>query len=285
MITIFTLPKAFTGHSALIQRNAIASWRALGADVEIILFGADAGIDAAAADFGCRHRPAVQTTEHGTPLLGPVFAEAQACASWPLVLYVNADIIFTHDLRAAAARLPADRPFLVCGQRLDVWVEQPLDFTADAQAVVDGLCRAGRLHEPAGSDYFLFPRGTIALPPFSVGRPGWDNWLIFWARQAGIPVIDATEAITVVHQNHDYSHSKFGTRQRVSGPEYETNIRLAGGFSRMLDLRAADHVLSPDGRVRPAPWWRRARAHALNAAPTRFVVGLKRRLLSALPAS
>jgi hypothetical protein len=283
MITLFTLPKAFRGHSALIQENAIGSWRALGADIEIILFGADEGIDSAALSFGCIHRPAVPTSEFGTPLLGPVFAEAQAIAKWPLLVYVNADIIFLPDLLKAVQHLRQLPQFLACGQRIDVWVERALTFepTGSATGWLETLRETGRLHRPTGSDYFVFPRGTVKLPAFSVGRPGWDNWLIFAAKQAFVPVIDATNAITAIHQNHDYSHSAFGTRGAVHGPEYLTNIKLAGGYSRMLDLRAAEHVLNPDG-VSPAPRWRRFRAQALSAAPTRSLVGLKRRLQNAL---
>ena len=38
MLTLFTTAKAFTGHSEIIQRNALKSWTLLHPDVEIILW-------------------------------------------------------------------------------------------------------------------------------------------------------------------------------------------------------------------------------------------------------
>jgi hypothetical protein len=283
MFTLFTIPKSFRGHSAVIQTNAIASWRALGADVEIILFGNDEGTDAAASAFQCVHVPSIDVSGYGTPLLSSAFSQAQAMSNWPILVYVNADIIFTSDLVSSLRileRLPA---FLACGQRLDVWVEERVEFGkgVSVQSWFETIRGRGQPHTPSGSDYFVFRKGSISVPPFSVGRPGWDNWLIFAAKHSGMMVIDATGAITAIHQNHDYSHSKFGTRSRVRGPEYYANVKLAQGYSRMLDLRCADNLLTADGVVR-APLWRQARAQVLAAGPTRFLLGAKRRLQDAL---
>ena len=43
MLTIFTSPKPFTGHSRVIQRNAIKSWALLRLAPQIILFGNEEG--------------------------------------------------------------------------------------------------------------------------------------------------------------------------------------------------------------------------------------------------
>lgn len=149
MISLFTLPKAFRGHSATIQHNAIASWRTLGPDVEILLFGDDEGVAAAAGRFECHHRPSVTTNEFGTPLLGPVFAEAQQIARWPFLIYVNADVIFLPDLLTAVRQLRPLSRFLACGQRTDIWVDQTLTFgpTGSAGAWLDTARRTGHVHQ------------------------------------------------------------------------------------------------------------------------------------------
>jgi hypothetical protein len=46
MLTLFTTAKPFEGHSGVIQRNALKSWKRLHPDVEVILFGDDAGLPA-----------------------------------------------------------------------------------------------------------------------------------------------------------------------------------------------------------------------------------------------
>jgi len=57
VLTLFTIPKAFNGHIAVIQRNAIQSWMRLHPEIEIILFGADEGTAEAAREFGLRYEP------------------------------------------------------------------------------------------------------------------------------------------------------------------------------------------------------------------------------------
>ena len=65
MVTIFTTPKPFVGHSAVIQRNALKSWTLLDPDVEVILFGDEQGAAEATRDLGVRHVPEVERTPRG----------------------------------------------------------------------------------------------------------------------------------------------------------------------------------------------------------------------------
>src|SRR5882762_1059941 len=60
MITIFTTAKPFTGHSGVIQRNALKSWKELHADAEVILFGDEEGAAEAAREAGARHVASVK---------------------------------------------------------------------------------------------------------------------------------------------------------------------------------------------------------------------------------
>src|SRR5262249_38230439 len=107
-----------------------------------------------------------------------------------------------------------------------------------------------RLHPPAGSDYFLYPRGTLGpLPAFAVGRPAWDNWLIYRARALRVPVVDATRVTTVVHQDHDYAHVRAATDAGWEGPEAERSRALMGGTARVFTLLDATHVVSAAGVV------------------------------------
>ncbi len=52
MITFFTTAKPFHGHSAVIQRNALQSWKLLDPDAEVILFGDDEGAADVCAQLG-----------------------------------------------------------------------------------------------------------------------------------------------------------------------------------------------------------------------------------------
>jgi hypothetical protein len=92
-------------------------------------------------------------------------------------------------------------------------------------------------------------------------------------------VIDATEVITVLHQKHDYSHSPYGERDRVGGPEEEKSLKLAGGLSHMLTLRDADWILISQGLKRPK--FPRIIFSKLSLFyPWRLILAIKRRLFS-----
>lgn len=231
-ITIFTAPKPFTNpHIAILQRNAIRSWLALGPAVEVLLIGEEEGLAEAAAEFGVRHLPAVARNDLGTPLIPSIFDLARQAGSAPLLAYVNADILLLPDF-VETCRLSAQWPrdFLIVGQRWDLDVTELLDFSGDWPARLQARCREnGKLHARMGSDYFVFPRaGFTDMPAFAIGRAGWDNWMIYAARRKGWLVVDGTESVQVIHQNHDYSHLP-GGQPHYKLPETFENIRLAGG--------------------------------------------------------
>ena len=66
MLTFFTTAKPFRGHDAVIQRNALKSWKLLHPDVEVILFGDEEGAAETCREFGLRHEPAVKGLSRGT---------------------------------------------------------------------------------------------------------------------------------------------------------------------------------------------------------------------------
>lgn len=253
MLTLFTIPKPFSGAAAIAQDNAVESWRRLGSDIEILLFGDEAGIADAAARHGVGHVPTIRRNEHGTPLLDDAFATAQRRARHALVCYVNADIIFMPSVARALEHVTIPR-FLMVGRRTDLNVPERIDF-GSANWVSELEARAnrhGRLHEPTGIDYFIFPRGQLtSMPPFPVGRALWDNWMIHHARSTKIPVVDATAQLLVVHQNHDYGHLRGGESTAWIGAEVQRNWELLGPDFLQLTIDDATHLLTTDG-VRPA---------------------------------
>lgn len=255
MLTFFTIPKPFRGHVGVIQRNAIGSWTRLQAGCQVLVCGEEEGARETAAQLGAEFVPEVARNEFGTPLLSDVFALAERRARHDLLCYVNADIILLTDFIEAAARVARGRRrFLMAGQRWDLEVREPIAFEADDwEAGLKARVRErGRIHPPSGSDYFVYPRGTLGgLPSFAVGRPAWDNWFIFRARALRVPVVDATRCTTVIHQDHDYAHVKAATDATWEGPEAERNRALMGASDRLFTLLDATHVLTDHG-IAPA---------------------------------
>ena len=112
--------------------------------------------------------------------------------------------------------------------------------------------RQGSLHRPAGSDFFLFPLSSFhEIPNFTIGRAGWDNWMIYKARKEKWTVIDCTPSVTIVHQNHDYSHLP-GGKPHYEHPDTNENIHLAGGEANIrYTILDATHQLVDGKLVRP----------------------------------
>ncbi len=278
MITLFTIPKPFKDpHIKIIQRNAIQSWLKLYPEAEVILFGDDEGVAETAQEFGLLHIAAVKKNEFGTPLLNSVFASAQQESQQPILVYLNTDIILLSDFLSAIKRI--DRPqYLMSGQRWDLGVEEAIDFTNPdwEKNLRQIISLRGKRHRPSGMDYLVFPRQfNLGLPAFAVGRPGWDTWLIYHLRSLGVPVIDATNMASIVHQNHFYGHSPWGKKKRIEGPEFKQNIKLAGGFKNMLSLRDADWLLTTEGLRKPSGL-RRIYSELSLFYPWRLLLALKR---------
>lgn len=252
MLTLFCVPKPFSGHIKIIQNNALQSWRRLDPDCEILVCGNDEGCAQAAHEVGATHLTDIECNQYGTPLLNSVFENVKEHSRHNLLCYVNSDIILLEDFVSAVKRIRFPN-FLMAGQRWDRDIDWPLDFSTPdwAERLRADALQNGMLHPPGGSDYFVFPRnsGLAEIPPFAVGRPGWDNWLLYHARSLGMPVVDATGATTVIHQNHDYAHVAESRDDGYAGPEGDRNFDLMGGEERRFCLDDATHVLTRRGLV------------------------------------
>jgi len=254
LITLFSAPKPFTNpHIATIQHNAIQSWTLL-PDIEIILLGAETGLAEAARELGVKHLSHVACNENGTPLISSMFQLVRENSHSDLLCIINADIILMPDfLEAAKQVIKSKDKFVLLSQRWDLDLTQPIEFTEDWQNRLSSMVhRQGSLHRPAGSDFFLFPKFCYQdIPDFTIGRAGWDNWMIYKARKEKWTVIDCTPSVMIVHQNHDYSHLP-GGKPHYEHPDTNENIRLAGGEANIrYTILDATHQLVDGKLVRP----------------------------------
>lgn len=159
-----------------------------------------------------------------------------------ILMYANADILFD---KAQVLRLwqswgermpPIFREgFLLTGQRIDI--------------LEDG---SKRLHRPSGMDYFIFKRGMFRdLPKVSMGRAYCDSALVAYCLRRKIPVVDASYALKVEHQFHDYGHIDGGRYAVWKGDEALENKRENGLRDFGPNVLDATHTLLPDGQIVP----------------------------------
>jgi hypothetical protein len=252
MLTLFTTPKPFRGHSAIIQRNALKSWTLLHPDVEVILFGDEEGAAEVSHELGIQHVPDVERTPQGTKYLRSFFDPAQRMARHDILCYVNCDIILTSDfVHALSSVRAAQSRFLMVGRRWDTDIAEPLDFRDPgwAAGVRKLALEANQPRTGNWIDYFAFPKGFYEqkLSDFVIGRVFWDNWLVWNARSSGIPVVDASDAVVAIHQNHDYGYHPAG-RPGVWGDEQAIrNLAVAGGRWHLCTIDDATHLVGPEG--------------------------------------
>jgi hypothetical protein len=256
-ITLFSAPKSFTDpHIAIIQRNAIKSWTFL-PGVEIILLGEETGLAEASRELGVKHISQVVRNTNGTPLISSMFQlarDASQRSKSDLLCIINADMILMPGFVEAAKQVVTLKDkFVLLSQRWDLNVTQPIEFTEGWETRFrEQVNTTGKLHRPSGSDFFLFPLSSyLDVPDFAIGRAGWDNWMIYKARQEKWPVIDCTPSVMIVHQNHDYSHLP-GGKPHYEHPDTNENIRLAGGQAAVrYTILDATHQLVGGKLVRP----------------------------------
>jgi len=253
MITLFTTTKPFLGDIAVIQENAIRSWKRLKPECEIILFDNEKGSAEIAKELGIIHIPEVKRNEFGTPLINDMFEKAQKIAKNDILAYVNADIILTDDFLKNVSKIKIEK-FLAVGKRWDLDIKENINFDKpDWERILrERVVKEGVLHGPAAIDYFVFPKGLWKkIPSFALGRTLWDNWLLYDTWISGVPLIDVTKVVKIIHQNHKV-HIPQGQRKNVwKGPEVKINQKLAGGLSHALTIRDASKVLTSNGLKDP----------------------------------
>lgn len=263
MITLFSMPKAFDGEFAAIQRNAISSWTCLPRSPEIILFGNERGTAQICREFGIVHVPDVARNSSGIPFLNDMFAKVQEMASYELLCYVNADIILTARLVEAIDLLSEKigRFAMFCHPWNLKMEDEPKFGSSNWQDQLLTSARSrGKEPSGVGSDVFVFPRGFYAsVPPFLLGRTVYDNWLLYTASRSRLPAVDATQFVLAIHQDH--SGSTHGSGIPIT-EEVRRNRKLAGWLARGFYATHLPYELQRNGEVRKRGVLERVRRRA-----------------------
>lgn len=254
MITLFSWPRPFVGHTNTIQRNAIQSWTRLQPKPEIILIGNEDGVPEVVREFNLRHIPLVETNDFSTPLLKSTFSAAEDMASHRIMCFINTDIILLNDfMKAVQCGLRLRPNCLMIGQRWNLDIKKPIFFHPRWESDLNDMIKKhGEFAIPNCIDIHVFSKGILGpIPPFAMGRLVYDNWLVAHARLKGIPVIDLTSVATVIHQNHGYSNTKVHR-----GEEAKRNIKLAKGKVFAFTAWDSDYKLTPKGLIHKSIFYR-----------------------------
>jgi len=219
MITIFTTPKDFKNEFAIIQKNAINSWRSLSNDIEIIIMGNSFGAKEMADSIQATYIKNIPTSDNDVPTLPGLFKTADSKARNEILCYINADIILPKNFLDIISGLKKiNRKFLAVGHRWDLKVEKEINFYDIKENNTFWIYAKNNStkHATTGIDYFIFKKNTFKkIPELVIGRFGWDNWLLWHARRNFMALVDLSASLFTVHQNHTYVFQKFTNSSEV----------------------------------------------------------------------
>ncbi len=243
---LFTTPRPFTGHYAVIQSNALISWSLLNPQPTERVAFCDRDHEGPEAVAACESLfmkiyPVTKRSPRGVPFMSDMFRTAQNIAGPDgVACYTNADIILHDDLLPAIDKVAHQFPtFLAVSRRWNVQVLDPIDFAGYCwQAQLwEKIREQGSLMVECAIDLFAW-RGNVfpTLADYAIGRYRWDNALIGYALDAGAPVIDISPVTRLVHQSHAVVPWE--------DPDATVNHAIPG---RAGGLRNCTHMLTPAG--------------------------------------
>jgi len=235
MITIFSIPKAFKGHTGIIQENAIRSWTKI-LNVEVILFGDDPGVKEFSEKLNIKHIQNIKKNEKGTPLVSDAFEKVKEISLNRIVMYSNADIIYLNDLEQFIKKIEDIKytNFVACGQRFDLDFSSRINFNDNWDLHIKDRLKKASLHGRSGLDYFIFDKEKLfKFPELAVGRPGWDNWFLYKSRMSNLKLVDLTNSVVAIHQNHESIYKPYDA-------ESLQNKKNIGGYYYMATLNDAN---------------------------------------------
>ena len=230
-VTLFTTVK-YSASKNYIYKNTIQNWALLKPDVIPVLF---IHLNASAeffVDFARQRNWHVfqvpKTGVSGLPVLRHMFMEVQRLFDTPFYGYANGDILFdgnlTNTIRELIKLKKRSSNLLVIGQRTNWHVKWQQNISSLQE--IGNYATSGKLYTPDAQDYFLstyegFPWSNI--PDFVVGRIAYDNWIVVTALMKQIPLVDATNTITALHQT-----DARGDREGAMAVAKRVNRLLAG---------------------------------------------------------
>jgi len=226
MITLFTICAPFT-EKKIIQENAIKSWMKLRPKPEIFIMGGkEKGVKEFAEENNIRIIEC-KTNEDGIPYTKSMFQKAKEEAKNDILCFINSDIILYQNFIDGINLINEKNldEYLAVGQRHDVDIDYEINDEMLSNFYI--LASKGKIHGDGATDYFIYPKKIdfSHMPEFDSVRPGWDTWLCIDIKKRKIPLIDCTNVIKIIHQNH---RRQWAEETKENDAKNKMNILLAG---------------------------------------------------------
>lgn len=206
-LTIFTT-WVYDKEKLSLNNRTLHNWRSL-TGVNVIVFSNCSKVKQISEEAGWTVLPVTREAAD-CPVLPNMFLEAQQKFKSNFYGYANGDLLFSNGLMNTLQKIFCkfrnDKRLLIVGKRTNVFASLLKEINSrSGMEVEDYAIKYGKRFQPDALDYFitnqLFPWDDFL--PLVVGRRGYDNWVLAFARYNNFTVIDASDSVTCLHQTLD----------------------------------------------------------------------------------
>ena len=154
----------------------------------------------------------IEETNHGLPVVKHMFLEVSQQSESFYIGYSNSDILYdslllqtvkaVHEFHNKKYR--NEPQLLMVGRRTDV-NGSLIGTNVTDDTHIEYLVKQGTLHPGNAIDYFITNRRKHPWEKFLdviVGRPGWDNYMLYYALDEGVPTYDISNTVHALHQTY-----------------------------------------------------------------------------------
>ena len=180
-IVYVTIPRSFIDPYLIPQVNALNMIRNYDPSANIVLYSDDDGVK----DYASKnlyHAPDVVIKKGRLPLVNEALKYCAINFPECYICYINSDMLLVGNTKELINYIDKrfSGNFIATGYRCNLHI--------------DTVIKSNEIPD------------LLSMPNFRVGRPGWDNWLAAKCRILGFALIDISNVVTLVHQEHPPAH-------------------------------------------------------------------------------
>ena len=209
----------------LVHNLTVKNWLSMRPYIIPVIFTNESGLAKECERQDWNVFPVKVESAGGIPVLKYMYKKVMEIYNTTFYAYSNSDILFTDTLIHTLLSLKnssihLEGTVMIVGKRTNVQYVTEIEGSSWTSLTSVAKTR-GNLSFGNAEDYFITPRTYPwdNIAEVVIGRPAYDNWLVYNARKQKHMIIDATDTLLAVHQttgagnmeghghkNKDYNH-------------------------------------------------------------------------------
>ena len=155
--------------------------------------------------------------------------------------YVNSDLMadksFHQTIKLVSENLKG-KEFVMIGARTDVLWNENWSWATDFDFA--SIFKSGTIARLDAIDYFVTTRNAIRwqdVPPFVIGRPAFDNWLVNYAAQSpNVILIDVSKTLKMLHQSRKAGLDHWESMSMVDDRDFNRRMGRGGYHTGYINI-------------------------------------------------